>query len=558
MTRAAWLAVLLAAAGLALPAGTTAAALAGADSPLLPTVATGFLLFKGMLLVHAALVVALSRSGWLAPDPAAPAAAPDAAVARTALLLVALMGAGLALRLPRLGDGLWYDEIQTLVDYVRLPLGRIVTTYDSTNQHLLYSIGAHLSAAVAGESGWSLRFPAVVFGVASLPAAYLFASRLAPRPQALLTAALLCASYHHVWFSQNARGYTGLLLFSLLGTAWFLDLLAGTTRRPGLTAAGYAVAMALATYTHVTAAVVVVAHGLVWLAMVARHGWAGRRWGPALAGLVLAGTLSLQLYAPVLPQLVDTVLHPAAPSTPRSTTAEWKSPVWFVAEALRGLAAGLPGGWAALAGGVVVALAGMARVWRQRSEAVWLVVLPGALTAGALLAMHHNLWPRFFFFAAGFGALVAVVGTFAVAERVWPARGRVAAALGLAGVAALSATTVPRAWAPKQDFGAAGSYVDAHRAPDDAVVTVDLTRLPYDRYYGRDWPAVDAAAGLEAIERAHPRTWVLYTFPIRLSAELPDVWARLGAAYDTAAVFPGTVGGGAVVVMVSRTPARPS
>lgn len=558
MTRSTWVAGALAVAGLALPAGATATALAGGDSPLLPTVTTGLLLFKGMLLVHAALLVGLARTGWLAADASAMPPAPDTGSGRTALLLLALMAAGLALRLPGLGDGLWYDEIQTLVDYVRLPLGRIVTTYDSTNQHLLYSIAAHLAATVAGESAAALRFPAVVFGVASLPAAYLFASRLAPRPQALLTAALLCASYHHVWFSQNARGYTGLLLFSLLGTAWFLDLLAGTARRPGRTALGYAVAMALATYTHVTAAVVVVAHGLVWLVLVVRHGWAGRRWGPALAGLLLAGTLSLQLYAPVLPQLVATVLHPAAPSTPRSTTAEWKSPVWFVAEALRGLAAGLPGGWVALGGGAVVALAGMARVWRQRAEAVWLVVLPGMLTAGALLAMHHNLWPRFFFFAAGFAALVAVVGTFAVAERVWPARGRTAAAVALAGVAALSATTVPRAWAPKQDFGAAGAYVDAHRAPGDAVVTVDLTRLPYARYYGRDWPAVEAATGLEAIERAHPRTWVLCTFPIRLSSELPDVWARLRAAYDTAAVFPGTVGGGAVVVMVSRTPARPS
>src|SRR5205807_7011676 len=54
--------------------------------------------------------------------------------------LIALIG--LALRLPHLGDGLWLDEILTLVDYVRMPLAGIVTTFDNQNQHLLYSASA--------------------------------------------------------------------------------------------------------------------------------------------------------------------------------------------------------------------------------------------------------------------------------------------------------------------------------------------------------------------------------------------------------------------------------
>ena len=39
-----------------------------------------------------------------------------------------------------------------------------------------------------------------------------YATWLDRRPLALLT-----ASMHHVWFSQNARGYTGLAFFSTLG-----------------------------------------------------------------------------------------------------------------------------------------------------------------------------------------------------------------------------------------------------------------------------------------------------------------------------------------------------
>ena len=34
----------------------------------------------------------------------------------------------------------------------------------------------------------------------------------------------------------------------------------------------------------------------------------------------------------------------------------------------------------------------------------------------------------------------------------------------------------------------------------------------------------------------------------------PEIWARLHTSYDTAAVYPGSVGDGAIVVMVSRSP----
>ena len=84
----------------------------------------------------------------------------DAPRARgTAWALVALLGIGLGLRLYHLGPGLWYDEIETLVEYVRSPLGRIITDYHSTNQHPLYSVLAHFSIATLGESGAALRAP---------------------------------------------------------------------------------------------------------------------------------------------------------------------------------------------------------------------------------------------------------------------------------------------------------------------------------------------------------------------------------------------------------------
>jgi len=99
--------------------------------------------------------------------------------------------------------------------------------------------------------------------------------------------------------------------------------------------------------------------------------------------------------------------------------------------------------------------------------------------------------------------------------------------------------------------------VDQARSADDAVVTVDLTEYPYLRWRQRDWAAAKSLVELERIEQQHRRTWLVYTFPVRLAVVQPEIWQRLAVQYDTAAVFPGTVGGGAVVVMVSK-PAPPA
>jgi hypothetical protein len=81
-------------------------------------------------------------------------------------------------------------------------------------------------------------------------------------------------------------------------------------------------------------------------------------------------------------------------------------------------------------------------------------------------------------------------------------------------------------------------------------VTVDLATYPYAEYLRAGWSAASSANELAAIEASHPRTWVLYTFPARLSALQPQMWTRLERDYRTAGEFPGTVGGGAIIVKV--------
>jgi hypothetical protein len=301
-------------------------------------------------------------------------------------------------------------------------------------------------------------------------------------------------------------------------------------------------------YTHLSAVFVAIAHGVLWLILLLRHrarAAPDARWLPAGA-LLLSATLTVLLYALVLPQVVEAVTRPAM----GGVETAWKNPLWFLAEAARGMSRGLPGGWLLAAGGLAIGGAGLTSWWRRSSAVTLLMTLPGIVTAIAIVATGHNLWPRFFFFCAGFAMLIAVRGIYAAGELVLAPRLQWVATAALLLLVAGSALTVPRAWQPKQDFAGAMRYIERTREPGDAVVMLDLVRFPYERYLEPGWLTADSAAELEAIERGHRRTFVVYIFPTRLSALQPEVWSRIRRLYTEAAEFPGTLGGGEITVMV--------
>jgi hypothetical protein len=476
----------------------------------------------------------------------------DVALAASLCLLA------LALRTHRLGEGLWFDEIDTLVRYARKPLADVVTTYDSQNNHLFYSVLARISVATLGDSAVALRLPAVLLGVASLLAVAAFGLRITDRREAFFAAALLAVSKHHVWFSQDARGYTGLLCFSVLASSGFLRVLTEPAGRARHHALGYGLWMALAIATHLTAVFVTVAHGLIWLALAIRsreRDLGANRWSP-MWGFAFAGVLSLCAYALVLPQVLGTLGQPSFPGE----TVEWKNPLWLARETVGGLAQGLPGGWLALAAAGVVAAIGAWSYLRQSATVFAVLTLGALVTLAVIVAQGHNLWPRFFFFSAGFAVLIAMRGVVATVELA--ARGPLAsrrasiatAAAALACVA--SAITVPRAWGPKQDFEGALRFIRAQGTPPEDVATLEMAHLPYEKLFAAGWTRVDNIREFLDFERDHPRARVVYTTPTHLMAAQPKIWERLQLEYDVLRVFHGTLRGGEVVVAARRVAER--
>jgi hypothetical protein len=517
----------------------------------------GATLFKFGLILNGLLVILL---GWVivskpgkqnakrSPNPVFPS-----------LILAGILLTAFLLRLYHLHVGIWFDEIVTYVSYVNRPFGEILTTYDNQNNHILYTLLARLSFLIFGESVWSLRFPAVLFGVGSIWAVYLFARHAGTWKEGLFAAAFLAFSYHHIWFSQNARGYTGLLFWSIL-SSWLL-VRALSEAKPGLWLM-YGIAAALGMLTHVTMAFVVVAHGVVYLMSVCDSDREHRRekWLGGLIGFAVAGLLTFQLYALVLPQLLNWQGGGVSSWQGKVDVTPWKSPLWILKE-IRSANFG-PGGDLLIFLAAVVFGAGIFDLARKKSPIVVLLGVSVVAGLAVIAGAGSTLLPRFFFYAMGFAALVVVRGLMlsgnllSGALRLDPVKAPLAgAALCLAAIGG-SGISVARAYQPKQDYGAALEFVQTERRPGDAVLTVGLTVFPYERFYKADWGKVTTLEELNRARSRATRTWLVYTMPVVLQAASPEIKAAIDAEFQTVKKFNGTLNGGEIVVARAQSPGR--
>lgn len=137
------------------------------------------------------------------------------------LLLVLCMG--LALRLFDLTrKSLWWDEACSLsfAGY----------SWQDVFSHRYMAKPAYFFllkpwVALFGNSEFSARFLAVIFGVLSILLIYKVAKELFDRETGLLSALFLSLSPYHIYFSQQVRNYTLFLLLGLLSMLIFIKIL---------------------------------------------------------------------------------------------------------------------------------------------------------------------------------------------------------------------------------------------------------------------------------------------------------------------------------------------
>lgn len=541
---------------------------------------SGATVFRACLLLEGFLLVVLGLAGWrwvrLGVEQRAhvgEARPPEGGTRpmgwRTSVVLLTLLALGL--RLFRADLDLWLDEIVTVVVYAKASITQIWVSYTGSNNHLLNSVLVKASTLLWGETETAVRLPAILFGAASIPALYWMPGRAVPRRVRLAAAALLAVSYHHVFFSQNARGYSPYLFFSIATTGLFLRALDRDRLRDWLL---WVLCTVLAFASLLLSTFVFAAQALVGALAILRMHQGGRPAGPLTRRLVIvfagAGLLAFHLYSVVVPQFLNYIEHvykdPAVGAPALSAG--------FLSQLAQGLAAGVGLPWVLAAGvlGMAVGIVGLVVMWRRSWALAVLLTLPLAIQLGTLLVRGLSAQPRMFLLALPLGLPIAMLGLDAIG-RALGKRMRLAerttqrAFLGLVAIACLASAWTLRGYyaVPKQPYRAALQYVVDTRQPAEVTLVASLASTGV-RYYGpqagleegRDFIVVASEEELAAAAAAAPgRSALLVTtlFGI-LEKSDPAMAARIASDWELLAEYRGTLGGGAIGIWRRRARGR--
>lgn len=214
---------------------------------------------------------------------------------RRRLALAAVLALASGLRFHRLGfKSLWYDEAWS----VTLALKGLREAWHEMGGQIyppLHQFLLHFWVSAFGPTEAAARSLSAVFGVMAVWAAYRVVKRMAGPGTALTTALLVAVEPFHVEFSQEARGYTLLVLLSLLSFDFLLQWFERKRWPAGL---GYVLATGLALYAHPYALLVPAAQAVVWAFHIIEQ---RRSWRSELAWWALLTAGAVLVFLPILP-----------------------------------------------------------------------------------------------------------------------------------------------------------------------------------------------------------------------------------------------------------------
>jgi dolichyl-phosphate-mannose-protein mannosyltransferase len=231
--------------------------------------------------------------------------------------------AGIALRWPGLGAGIYRDEAGTARDALAQGLPEVTRMVVNAETHppgFFYLENVWLGIVGSGEI--QLKLPAFVMGILLIPAAYLLGRSVASGSAGLLAAVLAAVTSVALLFSQEARPYTMAALFAAL-TIWaYARLIGEPTRRRWWIAFG--LFATLLAYSHYIGVLVLGGLFLHALYIALRHRRAMR-----YAGVWLGLAAAFIFFLPWLP----TAWSQIAIGTPWGTKPPlWQRPLLVVAD----------------------------------------------------------------------------------------------------------------------------------------------------------------------------------------------------------------------------------
>jgi hypothetical protein len=435
------------------------------------------------------------------------------------LVLVALL-----IRATRLTESLWYDEIAAWGSYGAHGPGPILGNFFEPSNHVAHTLATWCSVSgLEHVLGFeiALRVPALLFSLGAVVAVWgMVRSVLGPRA-GLIAGGLLAIWPVPVLEGAEARGYSMMICFSALAT-WAFPA-TRTQERPWRWCA-YAALCALGVWSHFVTAFVPIGH-TAWLAWrgVRRHE-VGRAVRGGLA-IALAGLVTLALYAPALPDLIDQrdMYRSSHGDEPSVLGAEgWHALLqlggsWYLWAAWPGLFLGAIALFSVARRGTPSKMDSKAAAGDSPplGDAIALSLLGLPIFLLTVVLAGSWMYARFALFSAPGAALLTAAGL----ETCW--RWKRAAALAGA-IVLLAASASDLAVRPaRQPLRDAATYVRENRADGEAVLVIGLAHRVFDLYAADLMPRYSLRHGADlhlTLDRADP-SWIVLYYPRHVTAD---------------------------------------
>jgi mannosyltransferase len=190
---------------------------------------------------------------------------------RALLAVLAIMLLGAVLRFYGLGfQSLWGEELASWDFSTRETISQVIGGVRSDVQPPLYFLILRFAQWIFGDSEWALRLPSALAGWLCIPAIYLLGKRLYSEREGLIAALFLAVLWAPIYYSQEARSYSMLILLSILTTYFWWNVLLGLRYRqelPASEAALYVIGAVLCAYLHYFGLLLVVLQGAALAAL---------------------------------------------------------------------------------------------------------------------------------------------------------------------------------------------------------------------------------------------------------------------------------------------------
>lgn len=233
---------------------------------------------------------------------------------QTIVALSLIVGLAIVLRFVHLGrESYWYDEM-IMVRLAQTNWGELTGELVSTGRPPLYVVLARAWAGVFGTSEAGARSFSAVLGILSVPLLYGVGEKLFSRPVGLIAALILTLSSFQVFYAQEFRYYSLVLLLALLCMLFFLR---GLESGRVLDFVLHGIFGALLFYTHILAVLLLVAPGLYFLLRWRRFKALQGKW-------VLSQAVAVLVALPwLLPELIKQVRALSAPTAGTFAAGSW-------------------------------------------------------------------------------------------------------------------------------------------------------------------------------------------------------------------------------------------